>query len=117
MRGAQCSEGGSPGARERTRTASARRQRRGGRAASADGSKGPRCSRKIAAMTEYLVKVGFWLRAYDSVTIEAGTAGEAIDKAKAAARILMQSRACPETIDTDGRRQGVIAYIDRVTPG
>jgi len=68
-------------------------------------------------MTGYLVKVGFWLRAYDSVTIEAGTAGEAIDKAKAAARILMQSRACPEAIDTDERRQGLIAYIDRVASG
>jgi len=68
-------------------------------------------------MTDYLVKVGFWLQAYDSVTIEAGTAGEAIDKAKAAARILMQSRAYPEAIDTDERRQGLIAYIDRVASG
>jgi hypothetical protein len=42
-------------------------------------------------MTDYLVKVGFWLQAYDSVTIEAGAVGEAIDKAKAAARLLMQS--------------------------
>ncbi len=71
----------------------------------------------IGAMTDYLVKVGFWLRAYDSVTIEAGTAGEAIDKAKAAARILMQSRACPEAIDTGERRQGLIAHIDRVASG
>ncbi len=68
-------------------------------------------------MTGYLVKVGFWLRAYDSVTIQAGTAGEAIGKAKAAARILMQSRAYPEAIDADERRQGLIAYIDRVASG
>ena len=36
-------------------------------------------------MSEYLVKVGFWLRAYDSMTIEAATDAEAIEKAKAAA--------------------------------
>ena len=44
-------------------------------------------------MTEYLVKVGFWLRAYDSVTVEAVTDSEAIEKAKAAAKTAMDSRA------------------------
>ncbi len=68
-------------------------------------------------MTEYLVKVGFWLRAYDSVTLEAETDAEAMEKAKAAAKIAMGSRAHPEAIDTDERRQGVIAYIDRLGPG
>ncbi len=29
----------------------------------------------------------------------------------------MQSRAYPEAIDTDERRQGLIAYIDRIAPG
>jgi hypothetical protein len=67
-------------------------------------------------MTDYVVKVGFWLRAYDSVTIEAVSDGEPIDKAKAV-RIVMESRAHPEAIDTDARRQGVIAYIDRVASG
>jgi hypothetical protein len=68
-------------------------------------------------MTEYLVKVGFWLRAYDSVTLEAATHAEAMEKAKAAAKTAMQSREHPEAIDTDERRQGVIAYIDRLGPG
>jgi hypothetical protein len=68
-------------------------------------------------MTEYLVKVGFWLRAYDSVTLEAATHAEAMEKAKAAAKTAMQSREHPEAIDTDERRQGVIAYMDRLGPG
>ncbi len=68
-------------------------------------------------MSEYLIKVGFWLHAYDSVTIDAETDEEALIKAKNAAVTLMQSRAYPETIDTDERRQGIIAYIDRVSPG
>ena len=68
-------------------------------------------------MTEYIVKVAFWLRAFDSVTLEAATDAEAIEKAKAAAKTAMESRAHPEAIDTDERRQGVIAYIDRLDPG
>jgi hypothetical protein len=67
-------------------------------------------------MTEYLVKVGFWLRAYDSVILAAATDAEAFQKAKAAAKTTMESRAHPEAIDTDERRQGVIAYIDRLGP-
>jgi hypothetical protein len=67
-------------------------------------------------MTEYLVKVGFWLRAYDSVSIEAANDAEAVAKAKAAAEALMGSRSHPEAIDMDERRQGVIAYIDRLGP-
>ena len=59
-------------------------------------------------MTEYLVKLGFWLRAYDS---------DAIGKAKQAAKTAMESRAQPEAIDTDERREGIIAYIDRLDPG
>jgi hypothetical protein len=68
-------------------------------------------------MSEYLIKVGFWLHAYDSVTIEAEDDEQAISKGKACATTLMQSRAFPETIDTDERRRGIIAYIDRVAPG
>jgi hypothetical protein len=33
-------------------------------------------------VTEYLLKLAFWLRAWDSVTIEAEADAEAIDKAK-----------------------------------
>jgi len=68
-------------------------------------------------MTEYVVKVGFWLRAFDSVTIEAATDAEALEKARTAARLLMEARVHPESIDTDERRQGVIAYVDRLGRG
>jgi hypothetical protein len=68
-------------------------------------------------MSEYLVKVGFWLRAYDSVTIEAATDEEAIEKAKIVAATAMDSSAWPEAIDADERRQGVIAYIDSISSG
>jgi hypothetical protein len=68
-------------------------------------------------MSEYLVKLSFWLRAYDSVTIEAATDAEALEKAKAAATALMDSRAQPEAIDMDERREGIIAFIDRVSSG
>jgi len=67
-------------------------------------------------MTEYIVKVAFWLRAFDSVTLEAATDAEAIEKARASARIAIESIAYPEHIDTDERREGVIAYIDRIDP-
>ena len=65
-------------------------------------------------MSEYIVKLGFWLRAYDSVSIEASSDAEALEKAKAAAKANMESRAWPEHVDTDERRQGVIAFIDRL---
>lgn len=67
-------------------------------------------------MTEYLVKIGFWLRAYDSVTIEADADADAIEKAKVAATTAMTSTAHPEHVEFDERREGVIAFIDRVTP-
>jgi hypothetical protein len=67
-------------------------------------------------VTEYVVKLAFWLRAWDSVTIEAEADAEAIDKAKAAAKRAMESRAIPESIDTDRRREGLIAYVDRLDP-
>lgn len=66
-------------------------------------------------MTEYIIKIAFWLRAFDSVNVEARTDAEAIEKAKAAARTAMESTAIPEHVDTDERREGVIAYIDRLT--
>ncbi len=64
-------------------------------------------------MTDYIVKIGFWLRAYDTLTVEADNDAEAIEKAKAAAALAMESRAFPDHIDTDERREGVIAFIDR----
>jgi hypothetical protein len=67
-------------------------------------------------MTEYMMKLGFWVRAHDSVTFEAANDGEAIAKATHAAKTAMESRAHPEAIDTDERREGIIAYIDRLGP-
>jgi hypothetical protein len=67
-------------------------------------------------MTEYTVKIGFWLRAYDGFTIEAESDAEAIEKAKAAAKTAMESDAYPEHIDVEERREGIIVFIDRITP-
>ena len=67
-------------------------------------------------MTEYVVKLAFWLRAWDSVTIEAEADAEAIDKAKAAAKRAMESGVIPESIETDRRREGLIAYVDWLDP-
>jgi hypothetical protein len=67
-------------------------------------------------MTEYVVKVGFWLRAFDSVTVEADADAEAIEKAKVAVTAAMASTTRPEHVDFDERRAGVIAFIDRITP-
>ena len=65
-------------------------------------------------MNEYAVKIGFWLRAYDGFTIEAFSAEEAIEKAKARAKSEIESLAQPEHIDWE-RREGVIVYIDDIT--
>lgn len=65
-------------------------------------------------MRENIVKIGFWLRAYDGFTVEADSDVQAIEKAKAAAKAAMESGVHPEHIDTEERREGVIAFIDRV---
>ena len=67
-------------------------------------------------MSEYIVKIGFWLRAYDGFTVEADSDAQAIEKAKAAAKAAMESGAHPEHIDIEERREGVIAFIDRIGP-
>ena len=66
-------------------------------------------------MTEYIVKIGFWLRAYDGFTVEADSDAEAIEKAKAAAATAMESVAQPEHVEIEERREGIIAFIDRIT--
>ena len=66
-------------------------------------------------MTQYIVKIGFWLRAFEGFTIETDTDAGAIEAAKAAALVAMESSAFPGHIDLDDRREGIIAYIDRVT--
>jgi hypothetical protein len=50
------------------------------------------------------------------VTIEAEAEAEVIEKAKAAAKRAMESRVIPESINTDRRREGLIAYVDRLDP-
>jgi hypothetical protein len=67
-------------------------------------------------MTEYTVKIGFWLHAYDSLTVEADSDAEAIENAKAAAMTAMESGADPEHIDIEERREGIIVFIDRIAP-
>lgn len=67
-------------------------------------------------MTEYIVKIGFWLRAYQGIAIDADSDAEVIEKAKVAATKAMESSAFPDHIDIDERRQGIIAYIDCKTP-
>ena len=65
-------------------------------------------------MSEYIVKIGFWLRAYDGFTVEAES--DAIEQAKATAKTAMESGAYPEHIDVEERREGIIAFVDRITP-
>jgi hypothetical protein len=67
-------------------------------------------------MTEYTVKIGFWLRAYDSFTVEADSDADGIEKAKAAAKTEIESSAHPEHIDIKERREGIIVFIDRIAP-
>jgi len=66
-------------------------------------------------VSEYTVKIAFWLRAYDGFSVEADSDAEAIEKTKARARSEMESLAQPEHIDWE-RREGVIVYIDHATP-
>mgnify|MGYP000400430318 FL=1 len=66
-------------------------------------------------MTQYIVKIGFWLRAYDGFTVEADSDAEAIGKAKAAATVAMEASGPPEHVEIEQRREGAIIYIDRVT--
>ena len=58
----------------------------------------------------------FWLRAHDGFTIEADTDMKAVEAARIAAKAVMRSQARPEHIAIDERREGVIAFIDSVTP-
>ena len=66
-------------------------------------------------MSEYIVKVGFWLRAYDSFAVEADSDADAIAQAKVAAKTAMESAASPEYIEIGERHRGIIVFIDRIT--
>jgi len=65
-------------------------------------------------MTDYVVKIRFWLRAYDSMIIAAATDAEAFHMAKAAARHMMTKCSQPEEIDLEDRHDGLISYVDRL---
>lgn len=65
-------------------------------------------------MTEYIVKLRFWLRCRDSMDIEANNDEEAVRIARDVAREMMQLVSFPESIETDERREGLISYIDRI---
>ncbi len=43
-------------------------------------------------MTECIVKIGFWLRAHDGLTVKAASDAEAVEKAKAAAKTAVGQR-------------------------
>ncbi|CAM5277794.1 hypothetical protein ATER59S_00348 [Aquamicrobium terrae] len=63
-------------------------------------------------MKDYVVKLRFWLRAYDSAEFPAATDAEAFHIAKAAATRMMGQRGHPEEIDMEERREGLISYVD-----
>jgi len=66
-------------------------------------------------MTDYVVKLRFWLRAYDSSVVSAATDAEALHLAKAMARHMMAQTGQPEEIDIEERREGLISYIDTMS--
>lgn len=65
-------------------------------------------------MTEYVVKLRFWLRCWEGMHIEADSDEDAIRLAAVVAREMMQSASFPESIEADERREGLVSYIDRV---
>ena len=65
-------------------------------------------------MNRYVVKIGFWLRAYDGFVVEAACDADAIAQAKVEALRALQSSASPEHVEFDQRHDGEIAYIDRI---
>ena len=65
-------------------------------------------------MTEYVVKLRFWLRCWDSMTIDVDNDADAIAMALQVAREMMLSASVPESIEADERREELVSYIDRV---
>lgn len=65
-------------------------------------------------MTDYVVKLRFWLRCWDSVMIDAETDADAIAMAHQVGREMMLGSGFPESIEADERREGLISYIDRI---
>lgn len=65
-------------------------------------------------MTEYIVKLRFWLRCWDSMTIDVETDVEGIGMARRVAAEMMRSASFPDSIEADERREGLVSYIDRI---
>lgn len=65
-------------------------------------------------MTDYVIKLRFWLRCWDSKTIDAEPDADAIAMGHQVAREMMLGSAFPESIEADERREGLISYIDRI---
>lgn len=65
-------------------------------------------------MTDYVIKLRFWLRCWDSMTIDAETDADAIAMGHQVAREMMLGSGFPESIEADERREGLISYIDRI---
>lgn len=65
-------------------------------------------------MKDYIVKLRFWLRAFDSTVISAATDAEAFHLAKGAACHMMYWHGHPEEIDMEERREGLLSYVDTV---
>ncbi len=51
-----------------------------------------------------------------TASVEANSDAQAIEKSKVAAKTVMASSAYPEHIEIEERREGVIAFIDRIAP-
>lgn len=65
-------------------------------------------------MSEYVVKLRFWLRCWEGMKIDADNDADAIAMASQVAREMMYSASFPESIEADERRGGLISYIDRI---
>jgi len=60
------------------------------------------------------IKLRFWLRCWDSMTIDAETDADAIGMGQQVAREMMLGSGFPEPIEADERREGLTSYIDRI---
>ena len=61
-------------------------------------------------MTEYIIKIGFWVRAYDSFTVEADSDEQAIEKAKTAAKTANGVSGPSRTLRRRATRRGYRFY-------
>lgn len=65
-------------------------------------------------MIDYVVKLRFWLRCWDSMTVDVDNDGEVIAAAPQFAREMMRTASSPGSIEADEHREEHIFYVDRV---